>query len=94
MHIKRDIHITPDSSSKEVKGNNFSLSLLWTKKTPKLVWTLCKKTFIYSITIRTKIPRKDVLDVVHMLGVIIWNVGCFNLCLNLCSGTYAICLNL
>ncbi len=39
----------------------------------KLVWTLCKKTFIYSITIRTKIPRKDVLDVVHMLGGIIWN---------------------
>ncbi len=100
MHIKRDIHITPDSSSfappppLQVKGNNLSLSLLWTKKTPKLVWTLCKKTFIYSITIRTKIPRKDVLDVIHMLGVIIWNVGCFNLCLNLCSGTYAICLNL
>ncbi len=31
--------------------------------------------------------------VFHMLGVIIYSVGCFNLCLNLYSGTDAICLN-
>ncbi len=61
--------MTPVSSSfvlPACQGMHFFVSLL-VQGTPKLLLIFSQKTFIYSLTIRTNISMKDMLNVVHML---------------------------
>lgn len=60
--------LAPSAGQKEITF----LCLCPVQGTPQTCVPLCKKDIlIYSVSISPKIPRKDVLDVVHMLGVII-----------------------